>query len=298
MHAAQRPILKRLPWFDRTGRVSPFKAGVLFLIVFPAFWLAVEAWERTLGPRPFTEAIHQSGLMAIRLIAFGLAVTPLRLASRWFKLNTVRRMLGVGAAGYALLHFGLYILDQKFDLLHVAAEIALRYYLTIGFVALLGLSVLAATSTDAMIRRIGTSRWEKLHRIVYAIAVLGTVHFFMQSKLDVSEPTIMAGIFALLLAQRGAQRLWGDLAAWQLALLALVTAGLVALAEACWFAYSTGAPFDLVLSANLDFSYSVRPAWYVVGTGAALVIARLMRPWVGVRRSRPLARRDKPAPAE
>src|SRR5262249_56706741 len=94
-------------------------------------------------------------------------------------------------------HISLYMADQMFDLLHVASEIALRLYLTIGFIALSGLTVLAITSTDTMVRRLGGLRWRRLHQIVYVIAVLALIHFFQQTKLDVTVPTFAAGLFFL-----------------------------------------------------------------------------------------------------
>src|SRR5260370_33735695 len=83
-----------------------------------------------------------------------------------------------------------------FDLWKVGSEIVLRFYLAIGFTALLGLAALAATSTDAMVRRLGGFRWSRLHQIVYALGILATLHYFMQSKLEVYEPTVMAGLLA------------------------------------------------------------------------------------------------------
>jgi methionine sulfoxide reductase heme-binding subunit len=286
-----------LPWFDRTGRFSPFKCAVLCCVVAPAIWIAVEAWQDWLGPRPVTEAIHQSGLWAIRLLAAGLAVTPLRLTSRWLKFNNARRILGVAAAAYALLHFLLYNLDQHFDLPHVAAEIVLRIYLTIGFLTFVGLGVLAATSTDAMIRRLGSQKWDRLHQLVYPLVTLATVHFFMQSKLDVSEPIIMAGIFALLLMHRLVQRTIGDLGPLGLAIFVAMVALATALGEALWYAFSTGAPLAMVLSADLDFSYTIRPVWYVLGSGGLLVLARLARPLIGAKRARPPAQKTQAAVA-
>src|SRR4029077_12626360 len=91
--------------------------------------------------------------------------------------------------------------DQKFDLVKVASEIVLRIYLTIGFAALLGLVVLASTSTNGAVRRLGR-RWQILHRLVYLIALLAVVHFWMQSKLEIWEPTIMAGIYISLMGYR------------------------------------------------------------------------------------------------
>jgi sulfoxide reductase heme-binding subunit YedZ len=234
-----------------------------------------------LGPRPATEAIHQSGLWAIRFLALTLAITPLRAATRASKLIGIRRMLGVSVFAYAALHLGLYSLDQHFDLAHIASEIVLRFYLAIGFIGFIVLCALAATSTDRMIKRLGPERWGRLHRWVYAVAAIGTVHFFLQSKLDVSEPIWMAGIFIVLLADRLLMRFVKDPPAWELAALAFAVSVTTALAEASYYALAKGAPFLFVLNSNFDFSYSVRPAWYVLAAGLALVAARIMRPWIG-----------------
>ena len=267
-----------LPWFDRTGNFSFLRLGVFVAVVLPALWIAWQASANMLGPRPLTEAIHQSGQWAVRLLAATLAVTPLRHATRWNKLISIRRMLGLSVFAYALLHLLLYIWDQHGDLLHVASEIVLRIYLTIGFVALAGLCLLAATSFDAAIRRLGAARWNRIHQVVYVIAVLGAVHFFLQSKLDVTEAVIMGGVYALLLAERLARRVVRDLSPVMLLAVTAAAAMATACAEAAYYVFKTGAPFLEVLGANLDFSYTVRPAWYVVGAGLVLVAARLARP--------------------
>src|SRR4051794_40138137 len=186
------------PWKDRNGRTSPLKLVVFAALFVPALWVAVAFASGWLGARPLNEAIHQLGLWTIRLIFLALAVTPLRHILQWSRLLVVRRMIGVAAFAYAIAHLGLYATDQAFDLAKIATEIALRIYLTIGFVAVLGLAALAATSTDGMIRRLGARRWQRLHRLVYAIALLAVVHYCMQSKLDLWEPTIMAGGFSWL----------------------------------------------------------------------------------------------------
>ena len=249
-----------------------------------------------LGERPVTEAIHQSGLWAVRLLAVTLAVTPLRLASRWPKLISIRRILGVSVLAYVGLHLALYILNQHFDLPHVASEILSRIYLAIGFIAFCGLCALGATSTDGMIARLGAARWARLHRFVYAITVLAAVHFFMQSKLDMTQPVIMAGIFSLLLAHRIAFSRGGDLSPLQSARLALAVAFATAFGEALCYAVSYDAPLIQVLAANLDFSYAARPCWYVLGAGLILFMARLARPWMasGKASSLPSLRRSRP----
>jgi len=266
------------PWNDRTGRFSALRLIVFLALLAPAVWIAVQAAMHWLGPRPGTEVIHQTGLWTVRFLAVTLAITPLRYATRINSLVGLRRMIGLAVLFYALLHLALYGLDQHFNLPHIASEIIKRIYLTIGFIALCGLIALGVTSTDAAIRKLGQQRWAALHKIVYGIAALGTVHFFMQSKLDVSEPIIMGGIFALLMLERLARRFRRDLGVLSLTAVALVAAFLTASGEAFWYSFKTGAPVQMILAANLDFSYAVRPAWYVLAAGAALVLARLLRP--------------------
>ncbi len=285
------------PWYDRAGRFSPLRLIVFLLVLAPVLWLLLRTLNHTLGPRPDTEAIHQTGLWAVRLLAATLAMTPLRYAMRFNRLAGVRRMLGLSVLFYALLHLVLYGVDQHGNLPHIASEIVLRLYLTIGFAALCGLIILGVTSTDAMIRRLGSRRWSLLHKSVYAIAVLGTVHFFIQSKLDVSEPIVMGGIFALLLGERLARRLFGDLSAPALGVLACAAALATACGEALWYSHKTGAPMLMIFAANLDFSYAVRPAWFVLGAGGLLVLARSLRPlFTGA--ARQPAERLQPAAAE
>jgi sulfoxide reductase heme-binding subunit YedZ len=117
-------------------------------------------------------------------------------------LVRVRRMLGLFAFFYALMHFTVYLwLDQGLALGAVWADIAKRPYITVGFTALLLLIPLAVTSTNAMMRRLGR-RWQKLHRLIYVIALLGLWHFWWQVKKDIREPLLYAGIFALLMGWR------------------------------------------------------------------------------------------------
>jgi sulfoxide reductase heme-binding subunit YedZ len=266
------------PWNDRTGHFSALRLIVFLALLAPAIWIVVQAAMHWLGPRAGTEVIHQTGLWTVRFLAVTLAITPLRYATRINSLVGLRRMIGLAVLFYALLHLALYGLDQHFNLPHIASEILKRIYLTIGFIALCGLIALGVTSTDAAIRKLGPQRWGALHKIVYGIAALGTVHFFMQSKLDVSEPIIMGGIFALLMLERLAQRFRRDLDALSLTAVAIVAAVLTATGEAFWYSFKTGAPVQMILAANLDFSYTVRPAWYVLAAGAVLVLARLLRP--------------------
>ncbi|CAG1004593.1 Protein-methionine-sulfoxide reductase heme-binding subunit MsrQ [Rhizobiaceae bacterium] len=257
------------PWTDRAGRFSPLKAVTFAGTLVPALLLAWWWARGALGPRPLTEAIHETGDWAIRFLAMSLAVTPLRRIAQWPKLINVRRMLGLAALSYALLHLLLYVVDQKWDLGKVASEIALRLYLTIGFVALLGLVALGSTSTDAMIRRLGRN-WNRLHKIVYVIAALAAVHFFMQTKADVFEATIVAGLVLLLMIYRLAHRVSLPLSSpVVLAGIAVAGAAATAAAELLWYGLATGIPVSRVFAANWHFAFQIRPMWWVLAVGLA-----------------------------
>lgn len=262
---------RKLPWYDYGGRFSPLKAAVLVALFIPALWVAVNYDLDRLGARPLTEAIHEIGDWTIRLIFIALAITPARLALQWPFLLQLRRMVGVAAFVYGATHLSLYIVDESFAIGTVALEIVLRIYLTIGFTALTGLAILAATSTDGWQRRLGARRWQKLHRIVYVIGVLAVIHFFLQSKLDEWEPTVMAGIFFWLMACRAITARYGRgrLPLWAMGAASMTAAVLTALSEALYFWIAMGAPFFLVLGADLSLETGLRPAWVVLlGTGA------------------------------
>ena len=268
-----------LPWRDYSGRVSPLKATVFVALFLPGIWAAVGlALHRgDFTVRPLMEAIHEIGLWTIRLIFIALAVTPARQILQWPRLTLVRRMIGVAAFAYAFTHICLYTADQMFDLTKVATEIVLRIYLTIGFSALLMLAALAATSTDAMIRRLGP-RWQQLHNFVYLIGVLAVVHYFMQSKLDVWEPTIMGGCFLWLMGYRVlAWRQKNRVPVWQVGLLGIAASLLTALGEAGYFWALHGVDPLRVLPANLSLMAGVRPSWIVLAMGIAVFAAGAVR---------------------
>ena len=182
---------------EKSGRWSPEKIIAFVGACVPALWLAWRAWSGDLNPaRPINEAIHSTGNYAVWLVVLSLTITPARRLFMAPKLINMRRILGVAAFCYAALHLSLYFVQEKFDLLKIVSEIALRFYLTIGFVALFGLIALAATSTDGMIKRLGGERWNRLHKIIYIIALLGIIHFMMQTKIDISESVMAAGFLS------------------------------------------------------------------------------------------------------
>jgi sulfoxide reductase heme-binding subunit YedZ len=275
-------------WRDRTGAFSWLRTAALIAAVLPALWLIERTLTNDLGSRPINEALHFTGTWTIRFLIATLAVTPLRVLGRWPKLIGIRRYLGLTTFAYAALHFSLYIASQSFDLIHVAAEIALRYYLLIGFTALVGLCILAATSTDASIKRLGAQRWTKLHKVIFMLTPLAVLHSFLQSKIDVTDATIIAAFAVLLIALRLLKRYGNAENPLAVAAVALAVAAATALIEAGWFAALTGVDPRLVLEADLDITMA-RPVWYALAAGLLLtliaVIRRNARRKVGERRS-------------
>jgi methionine sulfoxide reductase heme-binding subunit len=182
-----------------------YKPLVFIACLAPLAWLACGAFGWfgfSLGPDPVKELEHECGKTALNLLLLTLAVTPVRELTSQPQLLRLRRMLGLFAFFYVVLHFTIYlVLDLELNFATLGADIAKRPYITIGFTALLLLIPLAVTSTNGMMRRLGR-RWQTLHRLIYVIAVLGVWHFYWQVKRDVREPLLYAGILALLLGYR------------------------------------------------------------------------------------------------
>ncbi len=268
------------PWLDPRGRFSPFKTAVFASLFLPLLWTIYLQQSGELGPRVLNALMHEIGLWTIRLIFLSLAITPAMQMLHWPRLLQVRRMIGVAAFAYVMLHLLLYVADQAFNLWTVATEIVLRIYLTIGFVALLGLVALAATSTDGMVRRLGGVRWTRLHRLAYPIALLSLIHHFMQSKVNVDQPMIMSGLFFWLMIwrhiswRRGARK---PVPIWASVTLALASGILTAFGEALYYWLKLGAPPARLLQATLAIDVAIRPAWWVLGITLALCIAGAIR---------------------
>ena len=267
-------------WQDRGGHFSALRAAVFATLLAPGLFILGKILTGNLGSEPFTEVEHDLGLWTIRLLLATLAVTPFQRSLGWRSLGPLRRMLGVATACYVLLHLGAYITDQSFDLVKVVTEIVLRFYLLIGITAIFGLVALAVTSTDRMAQRLGRN-WARLHKLVYPIAFLGLLHFFIQAKLDITEPTWMAGLFAWVLGWRLLPPFFARRPppVWALGLLSLAVAGLTALAEAFYFHLLTGVGLGMVLAAdfNLDFDMGPRPPMIVLAAGLLVTLAALLR---------------------
>lgn len=276
-------------WRDRRGKVSWLRVATLAYLLTP---VAIALWNIDFivhGARPVNDVIHRAGFWMLMFLLTALAITPMRRITRFGSLVDVRRMIGVGAFLYGVAHISLYITDQMFDLGKVASEIAQRVYLLIGFTALIGLATLAATSTDAMVRNLGAKRWRRLHMIVYGIGILALIHYFQQTKADVSVPTFTAGLFTWLMGYRIVVWLWkvrGELSTLALVGLSFAVAGLTFIAEAIGIAITFSVSPLLVLQTDIDFDVDldmIRPGWLVLAAGLAVsalnfVCARLVKP--------------------
>jgi methionine sulfoxide reductase heme-binding subunit len=182
-----------------------YKPLVFVVCLLPLAWLLCGAFGLlgvSLGADPVKKLEHELGLRALQLLLLTLLITPMRQLFNLTHLPRMRRMLGLFAFFYALLHFTVYLsLDLEFNFGTFFKDVAKRPYITIGLLALLLLIPLAVTSTNKMMRRLGR-RWQKLHRLIYPIAILGVWHFWWQVKRDIREPLIYATILAILLIYR------------------------------------------------------------------------------------------------
>jgi sulfoxide reductase heme-binding subunit YedZ len=275
-------------WLDRRGQLSPLRLGTLALLLFPLAKALFDADAIVHGARPLNDVIHRAGFWALVFLGVTLAVTPFRRIARYGNLIEVRRLLGVGTFCYIAAHLLLYIADQSFDLGKVAHEITHRWYLIVGGTAWLGLAALAATSTDGMVRRLGGLRWRRLHQLVYGIALLALIHYFQQTKADVTVPTFAAGLFLWLIAYR-------VLAWWQgsseLSTLSLLGLGLVvSVLVFAGEAIGVGIAFHVsplrVLTVDVDFNAGIRPGWEVLGASLAVVALDFVRARWGKRPAR------------
>ncbi|RYF76026.1 MAG: sulfoxide reductase heme-binding subunit YedZ [Comamonadaceae bacterium] len=181
------------------------KPAVFVLCLLPFAWLVYGAFTDGLGANPAEYLIRATGDWTLRFICIVLAVTPLRVTTGWSGLARYRRMLGLFAYFYVVVHLLSYSwFDMSFDVAEIAKDIAKRPFILVGFSAFVLLTPLAATSFNRAIKAIGAKRWQRLHKLVYAIALLGLLHFFWMraGKNNFNEVFVYAGIVAVLLGWR------------------------------------------------------------------------------------------------
>lgn len=186
--------------------LRPAAKGTLFILcLLPFLWLLYAAWADRLGANPAEALIRATGDWTLRFLCLTLAISPLRQWLKQTALVRFRRMLGLYTFFYLVLHFLSYAwLDQGFDVEAIVKDILKRPFILVGSAGLLLMAPLAATSFNRAIKAMGAARWQALHRVIYAIALLGLLHFFWMrsAKNDLGEVSAYAGVIALLLSWR------------------------------------------------------------------------------------------------
>lgn len=178
------------------------KPGLFLLSLGPAVWLVARGIRGDLGVNPAETLQLETGLWALRFLLLTLAVTPVRRLTGWNRIIQYRRMLGLFAFFYGVVHMLTYVvLDLSFALGDLAADVAKRPFITLGFLALLSMVPLALTSTRGWIRRLGR-QWQTLHRLVYASGLLAVLHYAWKVKVFTGSPVRYAAALGVLLAFR------------------------------------------------------------------------------------------------
>ena len=183
--------------------LASFKPALFVLCLTPLARLVFFAFTHRFGANPIEFVLRSLGTWTLTLLLVTLSITPLRRLTGWNSLIRVRRLLGLFAFFYACLHFLTYAgVDQSFDLSAILADVVKHPYITVGFTCFVLLIPLAATSTNAMQRRLGGRRWQLLHRLIYVIAAGGVVHYLWLVKKDITQPLLYGLALAVLLGLR------------------------------------------------------------------------------------------------
>ena len=191
-----------------TRNFNRSKPVLFILILFPSLLWAYQFVTGNLGVNPIEKLMDELGLMALRLIIITLMITSLSNIKPLKSIVVLRRMIGLFAFYYVCLHFSTYIvLDHFLDIQFIIQDIIKRPFITFGFISFLFLIPLAVTSTNKMIKRLGFKVWKKIHYLIYPVAILASMHFYVLVRADKTEPVIYMGIIILLLLHRIFKRL-------------------------------------------------------------------------------------------
>ena len=186
-----------------TRNFNRSKPVLFILILFPSLLWAYQFVTGNLGVNPIEKLMDELGLMALRLIIITLMITSLSNIKTLKSIVVLRRMIGLFAFYYVCLHFSTYIvLDHFLDMQFIIQDIIKRPFITFGFISFLFLIPLASTSTNNMIKRLGFKLWKKIHYLIYPVAILASMHFYVLVRADKTEPVIYMGIIILLLLHR------------------------------------------------------------------------------------------------
>ena len=191
-----------------TRNFNRSKPVLFILILFPSLLWAYQFVTGNLGVNPIEKLMDELGLMALRLIIITLMITTLSNIKPLKSIVVLRRMIGLFGFFYVCLLFSTYIvLDHFLDMKFIIQDIIKRPFITFGFISFLFLIPLASTSTNNMIKRLGFKLWKKIHYLIYPVAILASMHFYVLVRADKTEPVIYMGIIILLLLHRIFKRL-------------------------------------------------------------------------------------------
>ena len=191
-----------------TKNFNQIKPILFLLILFPSLLWAYQFVTGNLGVNPIEKLMDELGLMALRLIIVTLMITTLSNIKAIKSIVILRRMIGLFAFYYVCLHFSTYIvLDHFLDMQFIIQDIIKRPFITFGFISFLFLIPLASTSTNKMIKKLGFKLWKKIHYLIYPVAILASLHFYVLVRADKTEPVIYMGIILMLLLHRIFKRL-------------------------------------------------------------------------------------------
>ena len=172
----------------------------------PLAWLVFRTVTGRLGVNPIETLTHFTGITTLAVLLVTLGITPLRRLTGWNRLIRYRRLIGLWAFTYALLHFLVWgLFDHQFSFATITEDVVERPFITVGFIAFLILLALAVTSPKAMVRRLGGKRWQQLHRLIYVAAGLGVLHYLWGVKVITTQPVAFAAVLISLL---GVRLLW------------------------------------------------------------------------------------------
>ncbi|MCU1290189.1 MAG: msrQ [Acidobacteria bacterium] len=180
-----------------------YKILIFINSLVPLAFLGFDAWRGNLGANPIEFFLRTTGVLTLIFLLLTLSVTPLRKTFGWNSLIKYRRMIGLYAFFYGILHLFTYsIFDKSLNLSAITADIRQRPFIAVGMLAFFLLIPLAVTSTNGMIKRLGGKNWAKLHRLTYPAAILGVIHFWMIVKSDLTYPLLFGLVLAALFGYR------------------------------------------------------------------------------------------------
>ncbi|MET0429147.1 MAG: ferric reductase-like transmembrane domain-containing protein [Microvirga sp.] len=262
----------RPPWRDRRGAISRTRIVALTATALPAAWMVHDWATGFFGPLPLIGLVYWSGVWAIAMILLTLAVTPIRRLFGWTALNDARRIIGVSALVYSIVHVVAFFALDRWEWPRIALETMTRPSLVVATASIVGLVALGTTSFDAAVRRLGAGRWSALHRLNYGISALAIAHFLLSPGIFGLQYVVSGFLFWLLvwrlLPARGIDR-----RPIVLALLSAAACLFTYLLQTGWLWVYQRVPPAETLAFTFSLDDEIAPPWQVLAAGLAVALA-------------------------